>query len=100
MLSTISEASAQNSFPRDVQGFIERREGCDHMRGEVPDSSEKRRVKEIDHEIQKLCKGTDRAMAQLKKKYAANASIIARLNEFEDPIESLPTPASRIGTQR
>jgi hypothetical protein len=68
--------------------FIDRREGCDHMRGEMPDPGEKRHTKEVSREIEKLCKGTDKRLAQLKKKYASDVLVIRRLNEFEGIIEA------------
>jgi hypothetical protein len=87
-------AVADGSLPRDVQKFIDRREGCDHMRGDIPDPSEKQRMKEVNREIEKLCKGTDKQLVQLKKKYASDALVIQRLNEIEDIIEASAAPAS------
>lgn len=81
-------ALADSQLPQDVQKFVDRREGCDHMRGEIPDPSEKQRMKEVNREIEKLCKGTDRQLVQLKKKYASNKPIMQRLNEFEEGIEA------------
>jgi hypothetical protein len=85
---------AENQLPRDVQKFVDRREGCDHMRGEMPDPGEKQRMKEVNREVEKLCKGTDRQLSQLKKKYASNAAVMQRLNEFEDGIEAAEAPES------
>jgi hypothetical protein len=87
-------ALADSSLPRDVQKFIDRREGCDHMRGEIPGPSEKQRMKEVNREIEKLCKGTDEELTQLKKKYASNALVMQRLNEFEEGIEAPLAPVS------
>lgn len=87
-------ALADSTLPRDVQKFVERRDGCDHIRGEIPDSSEKQRKKELNREIENLCKGTDKQLAQLKKKYARNASVMRLLNEFEDIIEASVAPLS------
>lgn len=58
------------------------------MRGEIPGPADKRRMKEVNREIEKLCKGTDKALAQLKKKYASNVPVMWRLNEIEDGIEA------------
>jgi len=88
LLASISPVLAEALVPPDVQKFVDRREGCDHMRGEIPDPGEKRRMKEVNREIAKLCKGTDKQLAQLKKKYASNAAVMQRLNEFEDGIEA------------
>jgi hypothetical protein len=84
-------------LPRDVQRFIDRREGCDHMRGEVPARADGPRMQDIGREIDKLCKGTDKDLAQLKKKYAANSTVMQLLNQFETGIEAMeaaiPAPA-------
>lgn len=85
---------AENPLPRDVQKFVDRREGCDHMRGEIPDPSEKQRMKEVNREIEKLCKGTDRQLVQLKTKYASNRLVMQRLNEYEEGIEAPIAPES------
>jgi hypothetical protein len=88
LLMSASIVLAKNPLPRDVQKFVDRREGCDHMRGEMPDPSENQRMKEVNREIEKLCKGTDGQLVQLKKKYASNRQVMQRLNEYEDGIEA------------
>lgn len=95
LLMPLSSLLANESLPRDVQRFVDKREGCDHMRGELPDPSEKQRMREVNREIQKLCKGTDKELARLKRKYVANPSVMQRLNEFEAGIEEIPAQASR-----
>jgi hypothetical protein len=94
LLTLSLSALAEKSLPRDVQMFIDRREGCDHMRAELPDPGEKQHAKEVSREIVKLCKGTDKRLAQLKKKYASDAVVVQRLNEFEDITEVSVAPAS------
>jgi hypothetical protein len=86
---------ADEALPREVQRYVDKREGCDHMRGEIPDPNEKRRMRDVSREIQKLCRGTDRELARLKKKYATNPSVIRRLGEFESTIEEVAPSASR-----
>jgi hypothetical protein len=103
LLTSALPALAGAPLPRDVQTFVDRREGCNHMRGELPDPAEKQRMKEVNHEIAKLCRGTDKQLAQLKKKYASNATVMQRLNEFEDGIEAgspaAPAAKNRTGHQ-
>ena len=77
---------AQDYLPRDVQRFVDRRQGCDHMRGELD------RLNELSREIRKLCGGTDNELAQLKRKYAANSTIMQILNQFEASIEAAEAP--------
>lgn len=87
VLLATSLVAAQELPPSDIQKFVERREGCDHMRGELPDPGEKRRMREVNREIRKLCTGTDKELMRLKKKYATNSAIMQRLDEFEPDIE-------------
>jgi hypothetical protein len=82
------QASANEKLPADVRAFIADREGCDHMRGEIPDPPDPQRMEEVNREIDKLCKGTDRRLAGLKRKYAANRVVAKRLNAFEPRIEA------------
>ncbi len=81
-------AMAEERFPADVVKFVEQREGCDHMRGEMPEPSERQRMKEVQRELRKLCSGTDKKLAALKRKYGGNAAVLKRLNEFEEHVES------------
>jgi predicted oxidoreductase len=82
---------AQDYLPRDVQRFVDRREGCDHMRGELD------RLNELSREMRKLCGGTDKELAQLKRKYAANSTIMQILNQFEASIEAAEAATPKRG---
>jgi hypothetical protein len=84
---------ANEQLPNDVRNFIERREGCDHMRGELPDPVDKHRTRQLQRETRKLCMGTDQKLAQLKKKYAKNSSVMQHLDAFEPAIEEVRSPA-------
>jgi hypothetical protein len=78
VLMPASPVVAQNYLPREVQGFMDRRQDCDQMRRAAPDARDK---------LLKLCMGTDKELAQLKRKYAANSTIMQILNQFEAGIE-------------
>lgn len=93
LLLTQASTMAAAPLPKDVARFVERREGCDHFRGEIPEAPESDRMDEINRELKKLCKGTDKQLLQLKKKYATDASVTAVLAEFESNIE--PSPRQR-----
>ncbi len=80
--------AGSESIPREVRHFIEKREVCDHFRGEVADTNDKKRQKEIQSNIKKLCAGTDRQLNTLLKKYKGKAYIIERLSEFEPDIDA------------
>ncbi|MGB9109282.1 MAG: hypothetical protein WCC39_11410 [Telluria sp.] len=83
-------AMAQNVLPRDVQRFVERREGCDDVR----------RMQEALRDMPKACAGTDKELVQLKRKYAPNSTIMQILNQFESAIEAgqAQAPAPKSGT--
>ena len=83
------------ALPKDVAKFVERREGCDHFRGEIPEASDPDRMNEINRELRKLCKGTDKQLLRLKQKYAADVTVTARLAEFEPNIEPSRYPRTR-----
>lgn len=84
---TLSLRAFAEPLPRDVQKFVDRREGCDHMRAEFPDPGEKPRMNEVTREIGKLCAGMGTELAQLKRKYAANSTIMQILNQFETGVD-------------
>ena len=71
--------------PADVQTFIERREGCDHFRGE--EGYDEERAKNIREQLDTLCTGSDAQLAALKAKYAGRADVMAKLSAFEETIE-------------
>lgn len=81
---------AAPALPKDVRSFIKKREGCEHFRGEIPEPSEKWRMKEVARQLNALCKGTDNALAALKKKYANDAEVMSHLEAYEDLIEAHP----------
>jgi hypothetical protein len=78
VLMPVLPVMAQNYLPRDVQRFVDRRETCDQVRRGAPDARDK---------LLKLCIGTDKELAQLKRKYRANSTIMQILNQFEAGIE-------------
>lgn len=75
-----------SKLPEDVRAFIERRDGCDHFRGE--DSPDAERRAQIDRELQRLCTGTDAELARLKRVYASNKAVQHSLADYEINIET------------
>ena len=79
------------NLPSDVKLFVERRDGCDHFRGEPwpeaddPESKERREF--ILRNIRELCTGTDGRLAELRNKYRNSPVLSELLNEYEDRIE-------------
>ena len=85
-MMTVSIAHAQMKWPPDVAAFIERRDRCDHFRGEDPFDEERRRF--LQQQTLQLCVGTDQQLAALKKQYQDNAAIMGKLNQYEVSIEA------------
>ena len=66
--------------------FIERRGACDHFRGEEPYDAKRREF--LEQQMQRLCVGSDRQLAELKKRYASNKAVMTKLNEYDAQIEA------------
>jgi hypothetical protein len=78
-------AIAQPRFPDDVTRFIERRDACDHFRGEAPYDAARRKF--LEEQALRFCPGTDAQLAELKKKYRSDKAITTKLDEYEPDIE-------------
>jgi hypothetical protein len=95
LLSVISLAArAEERLPPDVQSFIEQRDICDHFRGEpydgpaAGDTAEQRQRREfVIASQQKYCKGTDKRLAELKRKYRDDSQVLDRLNGYDEQVE-------------
>lgn len=86
LTSTSLPSWAQAKLPVDVARFIEKRDGCDHFRGEEPYDEERRQF--LLKNMNELCKGTDARLAQLKRKYAGRPAIVGKLDDYEKRIET------------
>jgi hypothetical protein len=60
---------------------MERRESCDHFRGEEPYDAERKAF--LNAQVEVNCKGTDKNLSELKKKYAKYPKIIKLLQQYE-----------------
>ena len=78
-------ALAQNALPVDVTRFVEKRDSCDHFRGEEAYDAE--RGKFLEEQMRKLRTGTDKKLKALKAKYRKNPGVLSRLKEYEPQIE-------------
>lgn len=78
-------------LPHEVRAFVERREACDHFRGEPwpEDDGESARARraELTEKMRETCTGTDATLAGFRKKYREDAAVSAALAGFEDGIE-------------
>jgi hypothetical protein len=87
LLFSFSPVFAAEKLPNDVRQFIAQRDACDHFRGELPDPEEAERMREVTGQIEKRCRGTDRRLRLLRKKYGSDASVKKRLNVYDEQIE-------------
>ncbi|TXI47760.1 MAG: hypothetical protein E6Q50_12840 [Lysobacter sp.] len=78
-------------YPHEVRIFTERRESCDHFRGEPwPEGDEpgmQERRDQLTKGMRDACAGTDAELARLRAKYRDDAEIAKMLGEFETDIE-------------
>jgi len=79
------DAVAGTALPPDVAAFVERRDLCDHFRGEDPYDEE--RAAFLKENIERYCTGTDAELARLKDKYSGDKAVMDILNGYEDDIE-------------
>lgn len=84
----LQNVSMANTFPQDVTDFIDRREACDHFRGEYSGEPEIDEGRNLYAQLEENCKGTDQQLSDLKKKYKNNAAVMEQLNEYEESIEA------------
>ncbi|WP_144634311.1 hypothetical protein [Bordetella genomosp. 13] len=73
------------TLPGDVRTFIERRERCDHFRGEDP--TDDKRFEEISAALDRYCTGTDAELKKLKAAYKGDAAVQKALSAYEPDIE-------------
>ena len=79
---------AQPRLPDDVLRFIERRDACDHFRGEDPYDAARRRF--LEQQTRRFCLGTDAELERLRQKYRNDTAVTARLDQYEPGIEASP----------
>lgn len=97
-----ANAHKVSNLPSDVLSFVNRRDGCDHFRGEPTDFNEaylkqtgeaglreqRERAEFVNQRIAELCIGTDAQLFALKARYAANPAVLTVLNTYEQKIEA------------
>ena len=87
LLFSLSPIFAAEKLPNDVRQFIAQRDACDHFRGELPEPEEVERMREVTSQAERRCRGTDRRLRSLKKKYDSDANVKKRLNVYDEQIE-------------
>lgn len=85
---------AAQKYPPEVARYLERRELCEHFRGEPwPEGSspaDKGRREFLVRQFKRYCKGSDAALRELQRKYRNNRSVVERLDKYEPEIEARP----------
>lgn len=78
-------------LPAEVHRFLDRREICDHFRGEpVPDAVDDpagERRRQIETALQQSCTGTDAELARLREAYRDRPEVTQALAGLEDRVE-------------
>ena len=83
---TVAEAAPPAAaLPPAIVAFQKQRDACDHLRGEDP--YDKQRAAFLKAQLTKTCKGTDRALAALRKRFAQDPGALAALKDYENRIE-------------
>lgn len=80
-----SAVTSDAELPGPVVAFRAKRDACDHFRGEEPYDA--KRAAFLASEMVRQCKGTDQALADLRKRYAHNARVMTVLKNYQDKIE-------------
>ena len=86
VMTTAAEAR-ENPLPHDVAQFVERRDLCDHFRGE-PYEGDPERQRFVEQQSNRFCRGTDQQLMDLKRKYSSNPAILSRLGVYEACVEA------------
>ena len=84
------------AFPRDVRAFVRDRADCIYWSGEYPDPQSasdkadveilKHRAREVEANIARLCKGSDKRLQRLKQRYAKHPEIMQQLLTYNPKI--------------
>lgn len=84
--ANVSRAPSEDAaVPADVTAFRERRDECDHFRGEEPYDAE--RAAFLNDALARTCTGTDAELKALRTRYARNPGVLALLAGYEDEAE-------------
>jgi hypothetical protein len=75
----------EQSLPADVRAFIERRDACDHFRGEV--LSDPSQAREVRRELDYYCTGIDAELARLKRVHARHHDMRKVLDAYDPHVE-------------
>jgi hypothetical protein len=80
--------TAAPAIPSDVSAFVEKRDNCDHFRGEEAYDAERGAF--LKKALEESCAGTDAELKSLRNHYKTNITAIKALKKYEDTIEVAP----------
>ncbi|NML14046.1 hypothetical protein [Azohydromonas caseinilytica] len=83
--SAASATAPPAALPAEITAFRARRDACDHFRGE--EAYDAQRAAFLQAQLKKHCTGTDRELADLRRRYASDANALAALKDYEDQVE-------------
>ncbi len=86
-----SGSAAGNPAAEAVRAYVERREACDHFRGEPVEGEGEEalaRLEFVQRQIFEKCNGTDAELARLRAIHAKDPVLSQALADFEYPIEA------------
>jgi hypothetical protein len=80
---------AQATYPKDVTDFLQSRGDCEDLRGNMSFTVPGREsdLRDALKDIKDQCRGTDRALDALKRKYADDPAVMQKLNGYDSRIE-------------
>ncbi len=85
-LGYAADRNAAPGLPADVVKFKERRDLCDHFRGEEPYDAERRKF--LEENLKKYCTGIDKELTSLKANYKNDKTVMRVLEKYEEKIEA------------
>jgi hypothetical protein len=77
-------------MPTEVARFLEERKVCEHFLAEPVEGStlgERERRDFVADSVDIYCAGTDKRLAALKRRYAANRTVMGTLKALEEKLE-------------
>lgn len=80
-------AFSENTYPKDLSTFIEKRDLCDHFRGEISGEPDIDNERNLNAEMDKYCLGTDQELKKLKNKYKNSPDLLELLEIYDENIE-------------
>lgn len=69
--------------PHEVRRFLNRYDECEHWRGEEAPAGDKARAAEIAQGADNACKGNDRRLTELRRRYRNQSAVVDALSKLE-----------------